>query len=55
MDVQLRPMFVLKERDDILKVTETWDDFVRRSKRATLFFKDEDGLNISWMAREENL
>lgn len=39
MDVQLRPMFVLKERDDILKVTETWDDFVRRSKRATLFSK----------------
>lgn len=44
-DVQLRPMFVLKERDDLLEVTEKWNDFVRRPKGATLA-KNEDDLNI---------
>lgn len=32
-----------------------WDDFVRWLKRVIFFFKDEDGLNIFWMVREENL
>lgn len=44
-DVQLRPMFVLKERDDRLEVTEKWNDFVRRPKGAALS-KNEDDLNI---------